>query len=192
VLTQRRIVLVLGLYFFTFLYMSNMQVALALLTNQRLAWTQTEIGHVFGLFGLIMLVVQGLLIGRLTARFGSHRLVLAGSLVSMAGLATIALSYHPLPLVGGLALLGVGLGVVNPSLSSLASEAAGSARQGTVLGFAQSAGTLARIVGPVLGGVLFARVAGGAPFVGGAIAAVIAAGLALSLQGPREPAAAAG
>lgn len=188
VLTQRRIVLVLGLYFFTFLYMSNMQVALALLTNQRLAWTQTEIGHVFGLFGLIMLVVQGLLIGRLTVRFGSHRLVLGGSLVSTAGLVTIALAYHPLPLVGGLALLALGLGVVNPSLSSLASEAAGSARQGTVLGFAQSAGTLARIVGPVVGGALFARVAGGAPFVGGAVSAVIAAGLALSLRATRAAA----
>ncbi|MDB4928670.1 MAG: tetracycline resistance protein [Myxococcaceae bacterium] len=188
VLSQRRIVLVLGLYFFTFLYMSNMQVALALLTNQRLAWTQTEIGHVFGLFGLIMLVVQGLLIGRLTVRFGSNRLVFGGSLVSMVGLATIALAHHALPLVGGLVLLGVGLGVVNPSLSSLASDAAGSTRQGTVLGFAQSAGTLARVLGPVLGGVLFARVAGGAPFVGGAIAAVIAAGLALALNATRDAA----
>jgi DHA1 family tetracycline resistance protein-like MFS transporter len=190
VLTQRRIVLVLGLYFFTFLYMSNMQVALALLTNQRLAWTQKEIGHVFGLFGLIMLVVQGLLIGRLTVRFGSNRLVLGGSLVSMAGLATIALAHHAVPLVGGLVLLGVGLGVVNPSLSALASDAAGSSRQGTVLGFAQSAGTLARIVGPVLGGVLFARVAAGAPFVGGAISAMLAAGLALALNATRAPAAA--
>lgn len=187
VLSQRRIVAVLALYFLTFLYMSNMQVALALLTNARLAWTQTEIGHVFGLFGLIMLIVQGGLIGRLTRAWGSIRLVIGGSLVSMVGLATIALSHHALPLVGGLALLALGLGVVNPSLSAIAADAAGSGRQGTVLGFAQSAGGLARTLGPLLGGLLFARVAVGAPFVAGAVAATLAAALSMGLKsGERE------
>lgn len=182
VLSQRRIASVLGLYFLTFLSMSNMQVSLALLTNARLAWTQTEIGHVFGLFGLIMLIVQGGLIGRLTRTWGSVPLVIAGSFASMAGLATIALSHHALPLVGGLSLFGFGLGMVIPSLAALASDAAGSGRQGTVLGFAQSAGGLARTVGPPLGGVLFARVAVGAPFVAGALSAALATVLALSLK----------
>ncbi|MBK8693982.1 MAG: MFS transporter [Deltaproteobacteria bacterium] len=186
VLSQRRIVAVLALYFLTFLYMSNMQVALALLTNARLAWTQTEIGHVFGLFGLVMLIVQGGLIGRLTRAWGSIQLVIGGSLVSMVGLATIALSHHALPLVGGLTLLALGLGVVNPSLSAIAADAAGSGRQGTVLGFAQSAGGLARTLGPLLGGLLFARVAAGAPFVAGAVAATLAAALAVSLKAGDE------
>lgn len=182
VLSQRRIVAVLALYFLTFLYMSNMQVALALLTNARLAWTQTEIGHVFGLFGLVMLIVQGGLIGRLTRAWGSIPLVIGGSLVSMVGLTMIALSHHALPLVVGLALLALGLGVVNPSLSAIAADAAGSGRQGTVLGFAQSAGGLARTLGPLLGGLLFARVAAGAPFVAGAVAATLASVIAVGLK----------
>jgi DHA1 family tetracycline resistance protein-like MFS transporter len=182
VLSQRRIASVLGLYFLTFLSMSNMQVSLALLTNARLAWTQTEIGHVFGLFGLIMLIVQGGLIGRLTRTWGSVPLVIAGSFASMLGLTAIALSHHALPLVGGLSLFGFGLGMVIPSLAALASDAAGSGRQGTVLGFAQSAGGLARTVGPPLGGVLFARVAVGAPFVAGAVSAALATVLAASLK----------
>ncbi len=181
VLTERRIVTVLGLYFLTFLYMSNMQVALALLTRSRLAWTPMEIGRTFGLFGLIMLVVQGGLIGRMTRAWGSMALVIGGSLVSMTGLTIIAVSHHAPPLVGGLALLGLGLGVVNPSLSSIAADAAGSARQGTILGFAQSSGGLARTVGPLLGGLLFARVAVGAPFVAGAVAALLAAVLGVTL-----------
>lgn len=192
VLAQRRIVTVLCLYFLTFLYMTNLQVALALLTNARLAWTATEIGHVFGLFGLIMLVVQGGLIGRLTRRWGSISLVIAGSLLSMAGLGTIALSHHALPLVGGLVLLGLGLGVVNPSLSSIAADAAGGGRQGTILGFAQSSGGLARTVGPLLGGLLYARVAAGAPFLAGAVSAALAAVLAMGLAREGRPAAAAG
>lgn len=181
-LTQRRLVTVLLLYFTTFLYMTNMQVALALLTHARLGWTATEIGHVFGLFGLIMFVVQGGLIGHLTRAYGSIALVIGGSLTSAAGLLTIALSYHAAPLVGGFVLLALGLGVVSPSLSTIAAEYAGSERQGAVLGFAQSSGGLARTVGPMLGGVLFARVAGGAPFVAGATSALVAAALAVSLR----------
>lgn len=180
-LGERRIATVLALYFATFLYMTNMQVALALLTHARLGWTAREIGHVFGLFGLIMFVVQGGLIGRLTRAFGSLPLAVGGSLVSAAGLVTIAVSYQAAPLIGGFVLLALGLGVVSPSLSTLAAEYAGGERQGVVLGFAQSSGGLARTVGPVLGGALFARVAGGAPFAAGAVSALVAAGLALSL-----------
>ncbi len=100
----------------------------------------------------------------------------------MVGLAVIALSHHVLPLVGGVVLLALGLGVVNPSLSSIAADAAGGGRQGTILGFAQSSGGLARTVGPLLGGLLYARVAKGAPFFVGAGAAVCAAMLALSFR----------
>jgi MFS transporter, DHA1 family, tetracycline resistance protein len=186
VLTQRRVASVLLLYFLTFLYMSNLQVALALLTNARLAWTQTEIGHAFGLFGFIMLVVQGGLIGRLTRAFGSLALIVGGSLISACGLGVIAAAHHPVPLLAGVVLLATGLGVVNPSLSSIAADAAGGARQGTILGFAQSSGGLARTAGPVLGGLLYARVAGGAPFVAGAVSAACAAALALSLRSARR------
>lgn len=186
VLRQRRVVTVLALYFLTFLYMSNLQVALALLANARLAWTAKEIGHVFGLFGLIMLVVQGGLIGRLTRAWGSTSLVIGGSIVSMVGLGTVAVSDHVAPLLGGVILLAFGLGVVNPSLSSIASDAAGSERQGTILGFAQSSGGLARTFGPPMGGLLYARVAVGAPFVAGAVSALLAAVLAATLVKRRQ------
>ena len=62
----------------------------------------------------------------------------------MGGLLFIA-SAHTTPLlIAGLLLLSFGLGVTNPTLSTLASEYAGKSRQGVVLGFAQSAGGLAR------------------------------------------------
>jgi DHA1 family tetracycline resistance protein-like MFS transporter len=181
VLTQRRLLIVLVLYFLTFLYMTNMQVALALLTNARLGWTAKQIGNVFGLFGLIMLVVQGLLIGRMTRAWGAIPLVVGGSVASMLGLATIAVGYHAVPVVAGLLLLGAGLGIVNPCLSSIAADYAGRERAGTVLGFAQSCGGLARTVGPVLGGLLYARVATGAPFLAGALAALLAGVLGVAL-----------
>ena len=180
-LTEGRVAAVLALYFLTFLYMTTIQVALPLLASARLQWTEGDIARVFGLFGLIGLVIQGILIGRLTRVFGARRLVVTGALSSMAGLLMIAEAHSSALLVGGLALLGIGLGVTNPVLSTLASEYAGSERQGVVLGFAQSSGGLARTVGPIGSGVLYARIGPGAAFVGGAVAALASLVLALGI-----------
>jgi MFS family permease len=185
VLTERRLVVALLLTFCTFLYMTNMQVALALLTKERLGWGATEVGNVFALFGLVMLVVQGGLIRRIAHTFGQLRVVTAGSLLSAAGLGTIAYADRFAPLVGGLLLLALGLGVVQPLLSSIAAELAGTEQRGAVLGFAQSSGGLARTVGPTLGGHLFESYGSGAPFLGGVVAAAVAAVLSLGLRRPR-------
>jgi DHA1 family tetracycline resistance protein-like MFS transporter len=186
-LAEPRIVTVLALYFLTFLYMTTLQVALPLLANARLHWTEADVGHVFGLFGLIGLVVQGFLIGRLTRAFGAKNLVLAGALASMTGLLMIAGAHVSGVLIGGLALLGLGLGVTNPVLSTLASEYAGAGRQGVVLGFAQSAGGLARTVGPIGSGILYARIGPPASFLGGAVAALGALCLALGVRQTETP-----
>ena len=99
------------------------------------------------------------------------------------GAPTIALAYHFGPLIAGLLLLAVGLGVTQPMLSSIASEYAGGEQRGAVLGFAQSAGGLARTVGPVLSGFLFEGLGAGAPFEGGAVAAMLAFVLTFGLHG---------
>ncbi len=179
------ILAVLALFFLTFLYMTNIQVALPLLASQRLGWSEADIGTVFAGFGVLMLVVQGVLIGRMTRAFGARNLVVAGELSAMAGLLVIAGAHATWSLSCGLAMLGLGLGVTNPLLSTLASERAGPSRQGAVLGVAQSAGGLARTVGPIGVGELYAHVGPSAPFTGGAFAACAAMGIALLLVRPR-------
>jgi MFS family permease len=190
-LGERAIAIVFALFFLTFLSMSTINVSLPLLTNERLGWTEREIGHVFGIFGLVMLVIQGGLMGRLTKRFGARRLVIAGALSSAVGLAAVALAHDTVPTVAGLAGLAIGIGLLTPCLSTLASEHAGAERQGTVLGFAQSSGGLARTVGPTLAGVAYAHIAPAAPFFGGAAAGLLSVVLGVVLLGlpppPPEP-----
>jgi MFS transporter, DHA1 family, tetracycline resistance protein len=170
-LSRWAIVSVLLLYFFTFLALTNLQVALALLTERRLGWGPAEVGHMFGLVGIIMMIIQGGLIGRLVRVFGETRLITAGSVFIGLGMSLIAGADSAAPLVGGTAIMAAGFGLTNPLLGSIASSRAGNAHRGAVLGFAQSAGGLARTVGPLWGGFLFTRVAPGAPFVSGAVAA---------------------
>ena len=186
VLSQKRLVIVLVLYFCTFLYMTTMQVALALLAAERLGWGASAVGNVFALFGVVSLIIQGGLIGWIARSLGQVRVVTGGSLLSAVGLTTIALAFHFGTLIAGLLLLALGLGVTQPMLSSIASEYAGDEQRGAVLGFAQSAGGLARTLGPVLSGFLFEGLGAGAPFAGGAVAAVVAFVLTFGLDGGKH------
>jgi MFS family permease len=181
-LREKRVVMVLGVYFLVFLCMSNLQVALALLCNERFEWGAKEVGNVFALFGFVALIVQGLLIGRLSKIFGQINLVAWGAILMVMGMLIVAIAHSPPSLVAGLFLVAVGFGVTTPTMSSIASDVAGEETRGAVLGFAQSAGGLARTIGPVWGGVLYARVGPASPFYGAAIGAVVWFGLAFTLK----------
>jgi DHA1 family tetracycline resistance protein-like MFS transporter len=113
------------------------------------------------------------------------RLVLAGSFMTGLGMLVVGQTHEPTTIVVGIALLGSGLGLTLPLLTTLASQAAPAENRGFVLGIAQSCGGLARTVGPLLGGLLFARLSPSAPFVGGALAAAICIGLGLTLEARR-------
>jgi MFS family permease len=187
-LGQRPIAMVVGLYFLTFLSMTNLSVALALLVEARFGWTGVEVGRLFGIFGVLALVIQGLLIVRLSRIFGPLTLLLVGTVVLAAGMGMVGAAHHPWLMVTGIVLIGGGLGVANPLLAVLATQLAGAESRGAVLGVAQSSGSLARAVGPLLAGFLFRYVAPGAPFFGGAVSAALAAGVVVAVR--RVPAAA--
>jgi MFS family permease len=182
VLTDAPILAVMAIYFLTFICMTNVQVSLALLADARLGWTATEVGHLFGLYGLMALIVQGGAIGKLSRRYPSVNVLVGGTIAIGLGMAAISAAYSPSLLVLGVALAGLGAGLTNPTLASLASQHAGIAQQGAVLGFAQSAGGAARTVGPVWSGFLFARLGASAPFLCGVLAACVSLAVALLLR----------
>ncbi len=125
--------------------------------RQRFYFDEGRIGLVFAYCGLVSAFIQGGVIGRLVRRFGEPRLI-------VGSLALFGASMAGLPLAGGVGLLLVWLGLVSvgsalnraPTLG-LISLFTPPEEQGASLGVAQSAGTLARIVGPVLATALYAE-----------------------------------
>lgn len=182
ILAQRPLLMVLVLCFLTFLATSCLQVAIVFLVDARFSWGGTEVGRLYFLMGLVALVIQGALIVPLTRVFGQVNLVLLGTVSLGAGMLLMGSADRPWKLLVGLVLFGVGFGVTNPLLSVLASQYAGGESRGAVLGFAQSAGVLARTVGPNLGGILISQLGPGAPFLAGAAAAGLAASVVLALR----------
>jgi len=157
-LKQPRLAFVLIIYFLFVVAFSIMTTSFSLYTMFRFSYDAQHTGYLFAYVGLIAVVIQGGLIGRLVKRFGELPLVIFGALC-------FAISLFAVPFVGpaagGLAALLVGGGVFSmgnslatPALTSLASKTAGAEQQGVVLGVTQSVASLARAVGPSLAALL--------------------------------------
>ena len=157
-LARPRLALVLSVYFLFVTAFSIMTTTFALYTMERFGYTARENGRLFAFIGVMAVILQGGLIGRMVKRFGEVRFVVAGAALFVVGL--FLLPYVG-PAQGGLAgllfvltIFSNGNAMATPTLMSLASKCAGTHDQGTVLGMTQSSASLARIVGPVVGGFL--------------------------------------
>jgi MFS family permease len=137
--------------------------------------TEGSTALVFLFVGVLLVLVQGVFIGRLTASFGSRRLLRAGLAVVAAGMFTLASTSTWPVLFVALTFIAFGQGVAVPSGTALVTEAAPVERRGEALGYQQSVTALGRVAGPVIAGLLFDQVAVDAPFV----VAGVFAGLAL-------------
>lgn len=136
------------------------------------------VGRMFGVAGLVMIVVQGGLIGRLVKRFGEAPLVPVGLALLAIGLFLLPLAPPVVPMVSVFTLLAVGQGISNPSLQALISKGAGPDEQGFVLGTNQSLSALARAVGPSVGGLLYTGVGPRGPFWVSAVVVALSVWLA--------------
>jgi DHA1 family multidrug resistance protein-like MFS transporter len=112
-------------------------------------------GTILGIAGLVGIIVQGGLIGRLVKRFGEGALVRFGILFMAAGFAIFAIPQTIVGLiVGPMLLLSLGRSLTAPALSALVSRKA-TAGQGLTLSTSQAFDSLARTVGPITAGTLF-------------------------------------
>jgi len=164
VLADRRLTFWIALSFLATLVLAGMETTFAMWAERTFGWGPRQTGYLLAFLGLLSAVVQGGLIGPMSRRVGTHRMVLQGT-------AILGLAFLCLPFAGTLGVLLVvtaglafGFSLVSPALNSLISLEADAANQGSVLGLARSASILARVVGPALAGVLFAAFGRNAPY----------------------------
>ena len=162
--------------FFSALPFAGFEATFSLFGGARFDFTEAATAGVFFAIGVGISMVQGGLIGPLTSRFGSIRLLRSGLLLMAVGLAVLGGAATWVVLGLALFLLVIGSGMSNPSLTTLVASSAPEDRRGEVLGFQQSAGALARVVGPPLAGLAFDRVGIGAPYSLGALVFLVAIG----------------
>jgi MFS family permease len=153
------------LQYFSFLFgFALFTSGFALFAERRLYWGARpfgapEVGYVFAYTGLIGIVIQGGLVGRLVKRHGERRVVAVCFAVSAAGFATLAFTggrgLAATALLGIAATLAaVGTAPLRPALTALLSRAAEPGEQGLVLGLGLSLSSIAQILAPLISGLL--------------------------------------
>nr|XP_010955112.2 solute carrier family 22 member 18 isoform X2 [Camelus bactrianus] len=112
-------------------------------------------GYLMSFFGVLQMVIQGLVIGRLSSHFSEGDLLRASVLVfSIVGLAMALMAnvFHFCLLMPGLVFSLCALNVVTDSMLTKAVSASDT---GTMLGLCASVQPLTRTLGPTLGGLLY-------------------------------------
>jgi DHA1 family tetracycline resistance protein-like MFS transporter len=163
-----------------------MQPTFPLFGSIRFGLDERHVGYLFAFLGTISAIVQGGLVRRLVPIMGETRLIKLSGFPFIAGLLTIAFAGSVGMLLLGLALLAIGFGGTLPSIVSLLSRVAPPQLQGSVLGIGQSVGSLARIIGPTLAGVLYDLQGMEWPYLAGACVAGAALLVALTLHDPQR------
>ena len=171
---------------------SMMNVSMAFFWQQRYKLDVDQVGIMFSIVGVLSAVSQGGLVGLFNRIWGERRMMIQGCVLVGVGLAVIhfvplgARAHVPIGPDGvalhqdldmpfvllsliPMVLLSVGNACLGPSLISILSRQASPHEQGEVLGQNQGFGSLGRVVGPALAGVLY-PVYNALPYwVGGAI-----------------------
>jgi MFS family permease len=154
---------------------SGFEATFALFGERRLGFGIASSAAVFTAVGAAIVLVQGGVVHRVVARVGEHRTLLGGLAINAGGLALLAPAHSWALAAPALVGLTVGQGLVQTTMVTSIVGRAGPDRRGRALGAQQSAGGLARVVGPAIGGALLGSAVTGLPYVLGAALSGLAA-----------------
>ena len=145
--------------FFTTFSFAGLEATFPLFIEKGWNYGQKEMGWMFAIIGVIVVPLQGGLLGRLINRFGERRLILIGMVLNAVGMALLSGPswFAPtsfLMLASYLTIAGIGNQLIRPTNTSWISKQT-HIGQGTAIGIMDAFLSLGRILGPLLGGWLY-------------------------------------
>lgn len=142
------------LYFFIFLGFNIYYTSFPIHAVSALKWTITEMGIFYSVLSGVMILVQGPVLRKALQKFSEEKLVVIGSLILAGNFVLFFFNSTALAYVA-LILFAVGNGLSWPSFMSILSKRAGTINQGVIQGVGSSMGSLASIIGLIVGGLLY-------------------------------------
>jgi len=129
----------------------------ALYTQYRLGLADQATSYVLTYVGLLVVMVQGFAIGRLTARFSDDRLIFGAAMLMVPALLAWAFVPNVPLLLVVLAPLALAGGTLNTVVNSAITKSVYSEEVGGALGFSASLESLTRVLAPAIGGYLIEK-----------------------------------
>jgi MFS transporter, DHA1 family, tetracycline resistance protein len=144
----------LVLYFLIFLGFNIFYASFPIHAAVGLKWSVTQLGIFYAVLSGIMVVIQGPVLRKALKKFSEQKLVIIGTVILGTNF-ILFMSNITFVIYGAVILFALGNGLMWPSFMSILSKRAGTTLQGAVQGVAGSFGSLASIIGLILGGTLY-------------------------------------
>lgn len=156
----------------------SLQSIFSLFTMDTFNWSPTLIGLMFSIMGIQDIISQGLIMPKLLMKLSDTKIAILGMTSEIIGYALIAASaiftFYPFFIIG-MFIFGFGDSIFGPSFNGMLSKSGDSSEQGRIQGGSQALQSLARIIGPIIGGQVYVSLGHSAP----AFMGVILIGLAI-------------
>lgn len=147
-------VVLLLLVFMMSFGLTSFQGITGLYVVDKFSFDTKQVGAIWMVMGGMLVLVQGLLIGPLTRRFGDLPLIVAGLAGGALGFLGMSLAVDFLTTLLALGLFTLALALIGPALNATISTFAGE-QQGAVMGLNSAATSLGRVAGPLWAGYLY-------------------------------------
>ena len=170
--------------FLSMLGFAGFEATFSIWGQKQFGFTEGSASIVFVFVGITLVAVQGGLIGPLTEKLGSRKLLRIGLSLVAVGLLLLGFTTTWPMLFVALFLLSLGQGMSGPSGGALVAELAPVERRGEAIGYQQSTAAFGRVAGPVMAGALFDHVGISSPFLVSGILIVFAVGSVWSITHP--------
>lgn len=167
--------------FLSMLGFAGFEATFSIWGEKQFGFTEGSASLVFVFVGVTLVAVQGGLIGPLTEKLGSRKLLRVGLSLVAVGLVLLGFTTTWPMLFVALFLLSIGQGISGPSGSALVAELAPVERRGEAIGYQQSTAAFGRVAGPVMAGALFDHVGISSQFLVSGILIVFAVGSVWSI-----------
>jgi MFS transporter, DHA1 family, tetracycline resistance protein len=142
------------LYFFIFLGFNIFYTAFPNHAVVGLKWSVTQMGIFYAVLSGMMIFIQGPILRKAIQILSEQKLVIIGSLILGINFILFVANNTALAYVAAI-LFALGNGLMWPSFMSILSRRAGTDNQGVVQGVASSFGSIASIIGLIMGGLLY-------------------------------------
>lgn len=143
---------------------ATIPVILPLLAIAYFNFNLTQMAYAFIYLGVIQVVLEGVIIGRLTTKLGEERLIVLGPVLMMLGMLLMPLFPNVTLFMASTAMIAVGSGVIQTVIPSFVSKRSAKNEQGEMLGISLSVYNIAFVPGPLIGGLIFELGGPAAPF----------------------------
>ena len=154
ILTMADVPALLFTYFLVMLGFSFFYIGFPVHAVRGLGWSVADAGVFFAFLSLLMVVVQGPILARVSKRLPDKTLVIGGTLILTTGFTGLYWDGR-VAAYGAASLIALGNGLMWPSFMAMLSRVAGDRHQGAIQGAGGSIGAVASIVGLIGGGLLY-------------------------------------